>query len=319
MATALRGLGFSVWFDASLSAGDAFSDEIDREVRAAKVIIVCWSPAAATSQWVKAEAQVGFSKGNLVSTYVNGPDAFDAPVPFNSVHMEDLRGWAQRPSSRDPAWLSVLRRLGSLSGRLDVAEWGALGPDASLGQVQSWFAAHGAASPLVLEAENFVRELEVAGRERASAEAAARERFARLEAEKTAAETAAREASAQARASEAEAREAQAVQGVSAFRNAVAFWEPSRVTYNVLLVASLVLTFVLTNSRNPSANALGVILSFLVGANVCYSACYLVDPPLQRWLRGDMKWPRLLAWGGGTVFSIWVMVISTLESFRYLG
>ena len=39
LAQELRKLGLDVWFDASLNAGEAFSDEIDREARAAKAIL----------------------------------------------------------------------------------------------------------------------------------------------------------------------------------------------------------------------------------------------------------------------------------------
>ncbi len=214
LATALRGLGLDVWFDASLSAGEAFSDEIDREVRAARVVLVCWSPQAATSQWVKAEAQIGFTKQTLISTYVAGPDGFDPPVPFNSIHMEDMRAWAQRPSARDPAWLSVLRRLGGLAGRADIAEWGALGASATIAQIEAWLDAHAATSPLVIDAESFLRERSAVQREREAEETAARERVERLRVEKAAAETTAREAQeraeAEKRAREAEARAAKA-------------------------------------------------------------------------------------------------------------
>lgn len=238
LATALRGLGFSVWFDASLSAGETFSDEIDREVRAAAVVLVCWSPAAAGSQWVKAEAQIGFSRSNLISARVAGPDAFEPPVPFNSIHMEDLRAWVERPSARDPAWKSVLRRAGALTDRADIADWGALPADAEAAAIQAWFAAHGAASPLVIEAEAAFTEAQARGAVRMEAEAAARERLARLAVEeqaakeKEAAERRAREVEARAakekeaadkRAREAEAR-AKRAEGVAKLTRRALVW-----------------------------------------------------------------------------------------------
>jgi hypothetical protein len=211
LTTALRGLGFSVWFDASLSAGEMFTDEIDREVRAAKVVLVCWSPGAASSQWVKAEAQIGFSKSNLISARVAGPDGFEPPVPFNSVHMEDLSAWVQQPSGTDPAWKSVLRRLGVLTGRTDVADWGAVPVDADAAAIQAWFAKHGATSPLVLDAEAALTHAEARGQARAEAQAAARERLARAAAE----ERAERERKATARA-EQDAAETAARGGLEA-------------------------------------------------------------------------------------------------------
>jgi hypothetical protein len=188
LATALRGLGLDVWFDASLSAGESFSDEIDREVRSARVIVVCWSPEAALSQWVKAEAHVGFGKRNLISTYIAGTSSFEPPVPFNSLHMEDLRAWADRPSLRDAEWLSVLRRMGTLTGRRDIADWGAIASLASVAQIETWLSEHGATSPLVVEAESLLRERQAVNREREAAEQAARERASRLRAEREAAQ-----------------------------------------------------------------------------------------------------------------------------------
>lgn len=187
LVLALKGLGLDVWFDASLSAGEAFSDEINREVRAAKAVLVCWSPAAASSSWVKAEAQVGFTKQNLISTYISGPDGFEPPVPYNNLHMQDMRAWAARPSARDTSFLSVLRSVGRLAGRVDIAEWAALGADATVAQIDAWFSAH-PQSPLVTEADAFLREREAADRERAAAEEAARQRLAREAAERAAAE-----------------------------------------------------------------------------------------------------------------------------------
>src|SRR4029079_8350855 len=98
IAHQLRALGFDVWFDASMSAGDAFSDEIDREARAAAVILVCWSQSARDSRWVKAEAMIGFEQDKLAAAYVDGPDGFSPPTPFNTVHAADVRAYISAPN-----------------------------------------------------------------------------------------------------------------------------------------------------------------------------------------------------------------------------
>lgn len=188
LASALRRLGLQVWFDASLAAGDTFSDEIDREARSAKAIVVCWSPGAATSQWVKAEAQIGFTKQNLISTYVAGPNEFEPPLPFSSLHVEDLRAWAQHPSGRDRAWLSILRKLGKLTGRPDITAWGEVPLDYPATAAREWLEAFGADSPLAADAEAVLRESEAADRERHTLAVAAHERLERIKAEKAAAE-----------------------------------------------------------------------------------------------------------------------------------
>lgn len=174
IASQLRSLGFSVWFDASMTAGDAFSDEIDREARAAKAILVCWSPAARESRWVKAEAMIGFEHDKLAAAYVAGPDGFSPPTPFNAVHAADLRDYLASPTEMHAGWRGVLRRLGKLCGRRDIEEWSALELDShsSESRLKLWLSAN-VQSPLAPLAQRALREAEAwrlgaAERERAA-------------------------------------------------------------------------------------------------------------------------------------------------------
>lgn len=153
LATALRAAGLSVWFDASVSAGEAFSDEIDREAREAYAVLVCWSPAARNSRWVKAEAMIGFDADKLVACRVAGPDDFVAPAPFNTAHAEDMRSWVHSGGYEHAGLRSILRRVGRLSGRRDLEAWGALSPDASLVELRSWLASY-EGSPLSVTVES---------------------------------------------------------------------------------------------------------------------------------------------------------------------
>jgi hypothetical protein len=45
-----------VWWDRKSAAGQAFDEAIERELEAAKCIIVLWSQASIDSEWVKNEA-----------------------------------------------------------------------------------------------------------------------------------------------------------------------------------------------------------------------------------------------------------------------
>ncbi|MCA8900106.1 MAG: TIR domain-containing protein [Hyphomonas sp.] len=192
IAEILEGLGLEVWFDAGLSAGQSFSVEIDREVRAAKVVLVCWSPEAVTSEWVLSEAQVGFDKDRLISTQIAGPPDLVIPVPFNRRQKENLVQWGQAPSWYDSAWKSVLRSLGEYIGRDDIADWGKLPRQASVSQIEEWLARHGKTSQLILEADAFLKEAQARSEAEAEAATAERERQARLRAEELAREAAAR-------------------------------------------------------------------------------------------------------------------------------
>lgn len=177
IASRLRALDLSVWFDASMSAGETFNAEIDREARAAKAILVCWSPGARQSEWVNAEAMIGFAHKNLAACYVAGPDEFDPPTPFNTSHIEDLRGWLAAPDEMHARWKSVLRRIGKLCGRGDIENWGALDADASVSQMRAWIAAH-ETSPLFMAVDELLRAREAEEVERTRIVREARDRRA---------------------------------------------------------------------------------------------------------------------------------------------
>jgi MFS family permease len=179
IAHALGDLGFDVWFDAGLAAGESFSDEINRVARLTNVNLVCWSPSAIASRWVKAEALIGFERDTLAAAYVAGPDGFSAPAPFNAVHTVDLRKWCAEPSSGDPEWRSLLRRVGQACGRPDVARWGALSTRSSAAEIRAWLDEFGESSPLHSDVQTLRDAIDARHKERASAEPAARERQAR--------------------------------------------------------------------------------------------------------------------------------------------
>jgi hypothetical protein len=105
IAAKLQELGLSVWFDARLETGGSFHGEINREVRAAKAVIACWTREACESPWVVGEAQIGFERGALAPVYL---DRCDLPPPFNGVQTLDLLGWS---GAHDAAgWLALLDR-----------------------------------------------------------------------------------------------------------------------------------------------------------------------------------------------------------------
>jgi hypothetical protein len=131
IARALKALKLTVWFDAELRSGASFDQEIERQVRAARCVLVCWSPGATASEWVRAEATIGRQRDVLAAVMLL---ACDLPPPFNLVHTEDL--------TRGPGgggWLNVLERIGALTGRSGLAAFVRATDPASLGH---WIAAH---------------------------------------------------------------------------------------------------------------------------------------------------------------------------------
>ncbi|MBX3427942.1 MAG: TIR domain-containing protein [Hyphomonadaceae bacterium] len=182
LSAKLRILGLSVWFDASLNAGDAFSDEIDREAQAAKCVLVCWSPEARESRWVRSEAMIGFDQDKLAAAYVSGPDDFYAPAPFNTVHLEDLRGWLQSLDDTHSGWRSLLRRIGKLTRRRDLEAWGALDAQATENELRTWLSSY-PDSPALSAIQNMLQARAEQNAERAKREIEAREKRDRDRAE----------------------------------------------------------------------------------------------------------------------------------------
>jgi len=68
------------------------------------------------------------------------------------------------------------------------------------------------------------------------------------------------------------------------FTNAISFWEPRRVVYNLVLTAVVVLCFVAGYPASKSALSLDFMLGLFilaVIANVAYCAAYLADVFVQ--------------------------------------
>ena len=82
--------GFSVWWDATLQAGETFDEVIERELKAAKAVVVLWSPRSVQSRWVRAEATLADRSGKLVPAII---EKCDRPIIFELTHAADLADW----------------------------------------------------------------------------------------------------------------------------------------------------------------------------------------------------------------------------------
>lgn len=132
IARRLEALRLQVWFDAELRSGTTFDSEIEKRVRAAKCVLVCWSPGAVASEWVRAEATVGRQRGVLAACLLRD---CDLPPPFNLVHVDDLRAGV---GPQNAEWLRLLERVGELVGRPGLAKYEAAGADRDA--LQAWIA-----------------------------------------------------------------------------------------------------------------------------------------------------------------------------------
>jgi adenylate cyclase len=88
VAAALRGQGYSVWFDEELPAHRAYADVIAAELDSARAVLVLWSDAAARSQWVRSEADRARATGKLVQARIDGARL---PMPFDQIQCGELQ------------------------------------------------------------------------------------------------------------------------------------------------------------------------------------------------------------------------------------
>lgn len=90
LAAALEAEGYSVWWDRQIESGAEFSKDIERELEAAKAVIVAWSSSANESRWVKDEANVAAEAGKLLAVTL---DDGLPPIGFRQYHALDFSGW----------------------------------------------------------------------------------------------------------------------------------------------------------------------------------------------------------------------------------
>ena len=70
LVTALRAAGKSVWWDDALAPTEAWDAMIEKEIAAAKVVLVLWTPRSVQSDWVRSEAHYAQDHHKLIPVLV---------------------------------------------------------------------------------------------------------------------------------------------------------------------------------------------------------------------------------------------------------
>jgi TolB-like protein/Tfp pilus assembly protein PilF len=95
--------GFDVWWDVTLRSGETYDEVTEAALRAAKAVVVLWSPRSVVSHWVRAEATIAHRAKSLVPATI---EPCDKPIMFELTQTADLAHW--RGAADDPAWLAFL-------------------------------------------------------------------------------------------------------------------------------------------------------------------------------------------------------------------
>lgn len=120
-AEGLKAEGFNVWWDQSLSAGEAFDKVTERALDEARAVVVLWSPRSVDSRWVRAEATQALAGERLVPVMI---ESCRRPIMFELTHSADLSEWDG--DSADDEWRSFADGLRRLVDQPDASPTGAL-------------------------------------------------------------------------------------------------------------------------------------------------------------------------------------------------
>jgi len=107
LAEALQSEGFSVWWDRKIGGGTEFARAIEKELSAARTIIVAWSEASTGSHWVRDEADYARRENKLLPLSLDG---VLPPLGFRQLHALEFQGWDR--TANHTAFVTLLSSLG---------------------------------------------------------------------------------------------------------------------------------------------------------------------------------------------------------------
>lgn len=112
LAETLQQRGWSVWWDRNIPPGRSFDQVIEEALAAAKCVIVLWSRASASSDWVKTEAAEGARRRILVPALIEN---VTIPLEFRRIQTANLSDWhgSSPHSDFDELLQAVATLLGS--------------------------------------------------------------------------------------------------------------------------------------------------------------------------------------------------------------
>jgi serine/threonine-protein kinase len=113
LVQALQSDGHSVWWDQHINTGEEWRQTIERQLDAAKCVIVAWSKHSVgpEGQVVRVEATRAQQRRVYVSVTI---DNVRIPLGFGESHATSLRGWRGDPS--DPRYQAVLSAVRRIAG-----------------------------------------------------------------------------------------------------------------------------------------------------------------------------------------------------------
>lgn len=95
LAEIFEARGLSVWWDARIQAGEVWDEVIERELDAARCVVVLWSATSVQKYWVRVEASEGLKRQILVPAVI---ESINPPLAFRLIQWQDLSDWSGETS-----------------------------------------------------------------------------------------------------------------------------------------------------------------------------------------------------------------------------
>jgi TolB-like protein/Tfp pilus assembly protein PilF len=112
LAKALQGAGLDVWWDTLIEGGAEFAKTIEAAINTCDAVVVAWSQASVSSDWVLDEAARGRELHKLVPVSLDGTEP---PMGFRRYHSIDLAGWQGDAGAAEID--AIVRGVAALPGR----------------------------------------------------------------------------------------------------------------------------------------------------------------------------------------------------------
>lgn len=115
LAHALSCHGVDAWYDRSLEAGEDFARRLQRQMEAARIVVVLWCPLSVggESYVCRVEAPYAANSGKILGVQITG---CEIPAEYRKLHTISLVDWDRLPDSRHDGFLALVgeidRRLG---------------------------------------------------------------------------------------------------------------------------------------------------------------------------------------------------------------
>ncbi|MDA8752543.1 TIR domain-containing protein [Halieaceae bacterium] len=113
LAESLEREGFDVWWDRQIDGGAEFAQHIERELTAARTVLVGWSQHSLGSHWVRDEADFARSNNKLLPLSLDGALP---PLGFRQLHCINFQGWEGQSDER--AFRELMSSLGETARSL---------------------------------------------------------------------------------------------------------------------------------------------------------------------------------------------------------